>query len=54
MTLSEFLARAWKAANTKARELGWIVLRNVRLWHKADQLHHRYDVRYRPIADIGG
>ena len=25
MTLSEFLARAWKAANTKARELGWIV-----------------------------
>ncbi len=36
MTLSEFLARAWKAANTKARELGWIVLRNVRLWHIAD------------------
>jgi hypothetical protein len=25
MTLAEFLARAWKAANTKARELGWIV-----------------------------
>ena len=25
MTLSEFLARAWKAANDKARELGWIV-----------------------------
>jgi len=24
MTLSEFLARAWKAANDKARELGWI------------------------------
>ena len=25
LTLSEFLARAWKAANSKARELGWIV-----------------------------
>jgi hypothetical protein len=25
MTLSEFLARAWRAANIKARELGWIV-----------------------------
>ena len=25
MTLSEFLARAWKHANDKARELGWIV-----------------------------
>jgi predicted alpha/beta hydrolase family esterase len=25
MTLSEFLARAWKAANEKAREPGWIV-----------------------------
>ena len=25
ITLSEFLARAWKAANDKARELGWIV-----------------------------
>ena len=25
MTLSEFLARAWRAANDKARELGWIV-----------------------------
>jgi hypothetical protein len=24
-TVSEFLARAWKAANDKARELGWIV-----------------------------
>ena len=24
MTLSEFLARAWRAANDKARELGWI------------------------------
>jgi hypothetical protein len=22
--LSDFLARAWQAANTKARELGWI------------------------------
>ena len=25
MTLSEFLARAWRIANDKARELGWIV-----------------------------
>lgn len=25
MTLSEFLAKASRAANTKARELGWIV-----------------------------
>jgi hypothetical protein len=25
LTVSEFLARAWKAANDKARELGWIV-----------------------------
>jgi hypothetical protein len=25
MTLSEFLAKAWKLANDKARELGWIV-----------------------------
>ena len=24
VTLSEFLVRAWKAANDKARELGWI------------------------------
>ena len=24
MTLSEFLARAWRIANDKARELGWI------------------------------
>jgi hypothetical protein len=24
MTVSEFLARAWKLANDKARELGWI------------------------------
>jgi hypothetical protein len=25
MTQAEFLARAWRAANDKARELGWIV-----------------------------
>ena len=25
MTLSEFLAEAWRLANEKARELGWIV-----------------------------
>jgi len=25
MRLSEFLAAAWRAANDKARELGWIV-----------------------------
>jgi hypothetical protein len=25
MSLSDFLARAWKLANDKARELGWIV-----------------------------
>jgi len=25
MTLSEFLAEAWKLANDKARERGWIV-----------------------------
>jgi hypothetical protein len=25
MTLSEFIAAAWKLANDKARELGWIV-----------------------------
>lgn len=25
MKLSEFLAQAWKLANDKARELGWIV-----------------------------
>lgn len=25
MNLSEFLAKAWKVANDKARELGWIV-----------------------------
>ena len=25
MTGGEFLAKAWKAANNKARELGWIV-----------------------------
>jgi hypothetical protein len=25
MTLSDFLARAWRVANDKARELGWIV-----------------------------
>jgi hypothetical protein len=25
MTKAEFLARAWKLANDKARELGWIV-----------------------------
>ena len=25
MTGGEFLAKAWKAANDKARELGWIV-----------------------------
>jgi hypothetical protein len=25
ITHAEFLARAWKAANDKARELGWIV-----------------------------
>ena len=25
MTLSEFLARAWRIANDKAREIGWIV-----------------------------
>jgi hypothetical protein len=24
MTLSEFLAKAWRLANDKARELGWI------------------------------
>ena len=26
---------------------------DVRSWHKADQIHHRYDVRYRPKADVG-
>jgi hypothetical protein len=25
ITCAEFLARAWQAANEKARELGWIV-----------------------------
>jgi len=25
ITLSDFLAQAWKLANNKARELGWIV-----------------------------
>ena len=25
LTVSEFLARAWKTANDKARQLGWIV-----------------------------
>ena len=25
MTVAEFLAKAWKLANAKARELGWIV-----------------------------
>jgi hypothetical protein len=25
MTVSEFLIRAWRAANDKAREIGWIV-----------------------------
>ena len=25
VTLSEFLSRAWRGANNKARELGWIV-----------------------------
>jgi len=25
MTSAEFLAKAWKVANDKARELGWIV-----------------------------
>jgi len=25
MTVSEFLEKAWVAANDKARELGWIV-----------------------------
>jgi hypothetical protein len=25
ITAAEFLAKAWKAANEKARELGWIV-----------------------------
>ena len=25
ITLSEFLARAWRIANDKAREMGWIV-----------------------------
>jgi hypothetical protein len=25
MTAAEFLAKAWKGANEKARELGWIV-----------------------------
>jgi hypothetical protein len=25
ITRSEFLARAWRVANDKARELGWIV-----------------------------
>jgi hypothetical protein len=25
MTVSEFLVKAWKLANDKARELGWIV-----------------------------
>jgi len=25
MTVSEFLTKAWKLANDKARELGWIV-----------------------------
>lgn len=25
MTMSEFLAKAWKLANDRARELGWIV-----------------------------
>jgi hypothetical protein len=25
VTMAEFLARAWKLANDKARELGWIV-----------------------------
>ena len=25
MTLSDFLSRAWRVANDKARELGWIV-----------------------------
>ena len=25
LTAAEFLAKAWKAANEKARELGWIV-----------------------------
>ena len=25
LKLSEFLSEAWKAANSKARELGWIV-----------------------------
>jgi hypothetical protein len=25
MTVSEFLAKAWKLANEQARELGWIV-----------------------------
>ena len=25
MTMSEFLAEAWKLANDRARELGWIV-----------------------------
>jgi hypothetical protein len=27
ITQAEFHARAWKAANAKARELGWIVIR---------------------------
>jgi hypothetical protein len=31
MTQAEFLERAWKLANDKARALGWIVLRNVRM-----------------------
>jgi len=25
MTVAEFLAKAWRLANDKARELGWIV-----------------------------
>jgi hypothetical protein len=28
MTLSEFLVQAWRLANDKARELGWIVRLN--------------------------
>jgi len=30
MTAAEFLAQAWRLANDKARELGWIVERSLR------------------------
>ena len=40
MTLSEFLAQAWKLANARARELGWLEANGSVEYLFADHVDH--------------